>query len=56
MITRIEQRVEALEVDASRADHNLQVIIAGPGETAEQARQILGIDRDAASVLVVVFG
>lgn len=56
MINRIEKRVEALEIDASRADHNLQVIIAEPGETGDQARQRLGINRDADNVLVVTFG
>ena len=55
MINRIEKRVEALEVDAGRADHNLQVVIAEHGETGEQARQRLGINRDAGNVLVVVF-
>ena len=55
MIHRIEKRVKALEVDASRADHNLQVIIAEPGETADQARQRLGITRDADNVLMVTF-
>jgi hypothetical protein len=56
MTAHIEKRVEALEVDATRADHNLQVVIAEPGETAQQARQRLGIDSDADSVLVVMFG
>lgn len=56
MINRIEKRVESLEIDASRADGNLQVIIAEPGETGEQARQRLGITRDEDSVLLVLFG
>lgn len=56
MITRIERRVEALEIDTSRADHNLQVIIAEPGETSEQAMSRFGIERDAKDVMVVVFG
>ena len=53
MTAHIEKRVEALEIDASRAGHNPQVVIAEPGETAEQARQRLGIDSDANNVLVV---
>ena len=50
----IERRIETLEADAGRTDHNLRVIIAEPDETSEQARRRLGIF-DAKNVLVVVF-
>lgn len=56
MITRFERRVEALEIDASRADDNLQVVIAEPGETGDQALCRFGIERDAKNVMVVAFG
>lgn len=55
MTAHIEKRVEALEIDASRADHNLQVIIAEPGETTDQALRRVGIDAAASDVMVVVF-
>lgn len=50
----IARRVEALEADAGRTDHNLQIVIAQPGETREQAMCRAGI-LDAKNVLVVVF-
>ncbi len=55
MTAHIEKRVEALEIDASRADHNLQVVIAEPGETSDQALRRVGIDAAASDVMVVVF-
>ena len=54
MTTHIAKRIEALEIDSVHTDKNLQVIIAEPGENAEQARQRLGID-DVKNVMVVVF-
>lgn len=54
MTAHIAKRIEALEIDSNCTDKNLQVIIAEPGETAEQARQRLGIG-DAKNVMVVVF-
>ena len=56
MIANIERRVEALESDASQADRSLRVVIAEPGETADQALHRLGIERGADNVLLVVFG
>ena len=55
MTAHIVKRVEALEIDASRADHNLQVVIAEPGETSDQALRRVGIDAAASDVMVVVF-
>ena len=55
MTAHIAKRIEALEIDSISADENLQIILAAPGETAEQARQRVGID-DAKNVMVVVFG
>ena len=40
---------------AGRADHNLQIVIAQPNETREQALCRVGIEGDAKDVLVVVF-
>jgi hypothetical protein len=56
MTATIEKRIEALENDEAAADQNLRVIIAEPGETADQARSREGIEPDADNVLVVVFG
>lgn len=56
MTAHLGKRVEALETDATRADHNLRVILAEPGETGDQARQRMGIDHDAKNIMVVVFG
>ena len=55
MTTSIRSRLAALEIDASRADHNLQVVIAEPGETSDQALRRVGIDAAASDVMVVVF-
>jgi hypothetical protein len=49
------EMAEAVEIDASRANHNLKAIIAEHGETVQQARQRVGIN-DAKNVMVVVFG
>lgn len=54
MTAHIAKRIEALEIDSVHADKNLRVVLAEPGETAEQARQRLGID-DVKNVMVVVF-
>lgn len=55
MTTHIAKRVEALETSAASPDQNLRVVFAEPGETAEQARQRLGIT-DTKNLMVVVFG
>jgi hypothetical protein len=51
----IVKRIEALEADAGRTDQNLQIVIAQPSETREQALCRVGIEGDAKDVLVVVF-
>ncbi len=55
MSAPIRTRLEALEMEASRADHNLHVVIAKTGETGDQALRGLGIDLIAQNVLVVAF-
>lgn len=55
MTGNIEKRIESLETRASRADHNLQLVIAEIGETADQALTRLGVEPDDGNVLVVVF-
>lgn len=56
MTPNFERRITALESDASRSDNNLRVVIAEPGETADQALHRMSIERGAENVLVVVFG
>lgn len=56
MTGTIEKRIESLETRASSADHNLRLVIAEPGETADQALRRVGIEPDAKGVMVVGFG
>ena len=49
----VERRIQALEIDAGKADPSFRVVIAKPGA---QARQRLGIEPDTRGVIAVLFG
>ena len=55
MNSTINKRLAALETAAMSTDYNLRLVIAEPGETADQARLRKGIEPDTDKVLVVVF-
>lgn len=55
MSAPLQRRVETLEIIASSADGNIRLVLAEPGETAEQARQREGAT-DVENIVVVIFG